>query len=182
MGLKTLLLTGLLASQPLSAAMTAEQWQSDLRELVEKIESIHPEPYAHYPREDFLRQVESLYEAIPGLNPVDTQLRMMKLVSLLRDRHTVLFPLDPGGFNHWLPLYFYKFSDGFYVTSATQNHAALFGKKILRFNDTPVEDVFEATADLHSSDNDYGRQQNTYYMSSMEALAQLGIADRKSVV
>ena len=125
------LLVTLLGCGTLNAAMTPEQWESDLHELVVKIEGVHPDPYHHISREEFYQQVEKISTAIPSASPVDIQMQMLSLVSLLRDRHTALLPLDPGGFNHWLPLYIYKFSDGFYITSATGPNKQLLGRKII---------------------------------------------------
>ena len=170
------LLAGLLTCQMLYADMTAQQWESDLRELVSKIEAVHPDPWHHVSQQEFYRRVEKIRAGIPSATAIETQMQLMYLVSLLRDRHTVLLPLDPGGFNHWLPVYIYRFSDGFYIVSATAPSKVLLGKKILRIGKAPVSEVFEATADLHSSDNNFGRLQNTYYMSSVEVLHQLGFA------
>ncbi len=171
------LLASLLVCKTAVADMTPEQWESDLRELVTRIETVHPDPYHHISKKEFYKRVEKISDGIPTTAPIEIQMQMMSLVSLLRDRHTALLPLDPGGFNHWLPLYIYKFSDGFYITSATEPYKSLLGRKILTIGNTPVLKVFEATADLHPSDNDFGRLQNTYYMSSLDVLHQLGFAE-----
>ena len=47
------LLAGLLACETVFADMTAEQWEADLRELVTRIEAVHPDPYHHISKEDF---------------------------------------------------------------------------------------------------------------------------------
>lgn len=160
-----------------TAELTAEQWEADLQELVTKIEEIHPDPYHHVSRDAFYKQVKMISAGIPKAGAIDIQMEFLLLVSMLRDRHTALHPVDPGGFNHWLPLYFYRFNDGFYVTSATAPYKDLLGKRILKMGCCPAEKVFQAVADLHSSDSDVGRLQNTYYMSSLDVLKVLTIAD-----
>jgi tetratricopeptide (TPR) repeat protein len=176
------LLSGLLTCTPLSAGLTAAQWQADLDELVSLIETHHPDPYHHVSEERFDEQVKMISRGIPKAGPIEIQMEFLMLVSMLRDRHTNLHPTDPGGFNHWLPLYFYGFSDGFYVTSATEPYKELFGKRILAIGCTAIEEVFEATADFHASDSDMGRLQNTYYMSSLDVLKALTITGSTSSV
>lgn len=169
-------LIALLVCSTVSAELTPEQWEADLQELVTKIEEIHPDPYHHVSKEDFYKQVDMISAGIHKAGPIDIQMEFLLLVSMLRDRHTALHPVDPGGFNHWLPLYFYRFNDGFFVTSATEPYKELLGKRILKIGCCDIEKVFDAVADLHSSDSDIGRLQNTYYLSNLDVLKVLTIA------
>ncbi len=177
------LFIALFLALPSSAAqLTKQQWLQDIDELVAKIEQYHPDPYHHYPQQQFYHEVRSIKDSINNEKPVTTTMAMMQLVSKLRDRHTVLHPLDPNGFNDWLPIYIYSFEDGFYVVSTLEKYQNLLGKKLISINGTDISDIFELTTDLHPSDNDIGRTQNTYYLSSMQVLEVLGIADALSAV
>ena len=86
----------------------------------------------------------------------------MKLVSSLRDRHTVLYLIDPNWLNHWFPVSFYKFTDGIFIISSDPQYRKFMGIPIKTIGSLPSEQVFEITADLISSDNEFGRTWNTF--------------------
>ena len=151
----------------LFAQELSSPWQKDLSELVANIKKYHPNPFTQITGEEFLKSVDNLGKHF-NTDSIGNQIKMLKLVSLLRDRHTALYPND--AFKHWLPLSIYNFENGFYIISTTANYKGLLGAKIISFENSSASDVFEKTADLHSSDNDYGRKLNTYYMSNMDVL------------
>lgn len=152
------------------------QWDEDLSELLAKIERIHPDPFHHITKEAFYKTAKDVQTSFTN-DSIGNQIKMLKLVSLLRDRHTALYPNK--GFVNWLPLSIYKFEDGFYVISAIQKYKEILGAKIISFENASASKVFEITADLHSSDNNVGRQLNTYYMSSMDVLSYYNFVDNK---
>ncbi len=179
----SLVIVGLTSVISVSASeMTLSKWLEDIDEMVNNIEKYHPDPYHHFPKEKFYEEVALIKYSAKDSSSIHIQVQMMKLLSKLRDRHTSLHPVDPNGFNHWLPLYFYQFEDGFYVVSAIDDYSNLLGKKIISINGVAIEEIFELTADLHSSDNDFGRTQNTYFMTSIEVLLDLKIiSDKKQI-
>lgn len=174
---KTFSIIFLLSCLILSAQSKSLVWEEDLTELISNIENCHPNPYAHISKQEFYQLVDKLRSSFSD-NEIENQIRMMKLVSSLRDRHTVLFPNE--SFTNWLPISIYKFEDGFHIISTIEKYKELLGAKILSFNNTLSNDVFELTADLYSSDNDIGRQLNTYYMSNMNVLNYFDIANNNT--
>ena len=169
-----ILLYILIGLNNLSAQPSQDQWQADLSQLVTTIEAHHPNPYYHISKMVFYDSLNQVKQSLSD-DPIANQINMQKLVSLLRDRHTSLHPNST--FKNWLPISIYKFEDGYYIISTIQKYKELLGARILRFNESNADDVFELTADLHPSDNDIGRQLNTYYMSSLDALNYFGISN-----
>ncbi|MGQ0586505.1 MAG: S41 family peptidase [Gammaproteobacteria bacterium] len=158
--------------------LTDAQWRADLDEVVQLLEHHHPNPYHEVGRERFAKARRDLDQAIPGLDDGQIAARLMQLVGSLRDGHTVLLPNDPAGFNRWLPLSFYWFSDGLHVTAADADYAGLVGARIEAFGDTPAPVAHERTADLLGSDNDSGRRWSTFYLASVDALLATGVVAR----
>lgn len=164
------------------AVLSSTQWKQDIEELIRLLEQHHPDPYRHIGKADFERRRDSLMESLGALRPAEIVTRMMKLVSSVRDGHTVLLPSDPNGFNHWFPLSFYQFSDGLYIVSAHRDYAHLVGKKVVAFGLSTAERAREQTADLLSSDNAFGRDWNTFYLSSGDALKACGVIDERDAL
>lgn len=164
------------AAQP--ARLTAAQWKEDLQELVQLLEQKHPNPYTQISQAQFDALRRAIERDLPKLSQPEIIVRLMKLVSAIRDGHTTLHPVDPNGFNQWFPISFYKFSDGIYVVAADKRYQDLIGGKVLSLGKATAETAFEQTADLLSSDNDFGRAWNTFFLSSGDALAALRVIER----
>lgn len=158
--------------------LTALQWKEDLNELVQILEKQHPNPYTQISKARFYALRSSIERDLPKLSEREVIVRLMKLVSAIRDGHTVLHPVDPNGFKHWFPISFYNFSDGIYVIAADKRYQDFIGCKVLTIGNTSAEAAFDQSIDLLSSDNDFGRQWNTFYLSSGDALAALRVIDR----
>lgn len=159
------------------AQTTSTQWKEDLNELAQLLEQHHPNPYSRISKTQFDAMRRALERDLPKLSRPETIVRLMKLVSSIRDGHTTLHPVDPNGFNHWFPISFYKFSDGIYVVAADKRYQDLIGSKVLKIGKATAEAAFEEAADLLSSDNDFGREWNTFFLSSGDALAALRVIE-----
>jgi hypothetical protein len=162
--------------KPVERRLTDTQWRADLDTVVALLEDHHPNPYQQVGRERFQAAREALAAELPALDDRAIAARMMQLVASLRDGHTVLLPNDPTGFNSWLPLAFYHFSDGIHIVAADTRYGELIGARLEQMAGTPALTAFERTADLLSSDNDIGRLWNTFYLSSVDALVATGVS------
>lgn len=154
------------------------QWKADIEELVQLLEQQHPNPYTRISKAQFNTLRRALERDLPKLSDNEIIVRLMKLVSSIRDGHTALHPVDPNGFHHWFPISFYKFSDGIYVVAADKQYRDLIGSKVLSLGNSTAAVAFEKTADLLSSDNDFGREWNTFFLSSGDALSGLRVIER----
>ena len=139
MKLSRLFTIGLLFPIMLTAQISQKQWLQDIDELVEKLEKIHPDLYRHISKAQFYLKVDELKNSLESNRVIETQFKIMNLVSLLRDRHTAVYPLDPNGFNHWIPISIYSLSDGFYVVAATDEYIELLGTKVISIGGIPIK-------------------------------------------
>lgn len=165
------------ARAAVSARLTAAQWKEDLNELAQLLEQQHPNPYTRISKAQFNALRRAIEHDIPRLSDREIIVRLMKLVSAIRDGHTTLHPVDPNGFNQWFPVSFYQFSDGLYVVAADKRHQVLIGSKVVSIGNVTAEAAFDKTADLLSADNDFAGEWNTFFLSSGDALAALRVID-----
>lgn len=168
-----------LATSPAPAQMrslTPEQWREDLGVLVERIEAVHPDPTRRISREDFLQLAARLDEDLPALDTRQAASRMIALVASLRDGHSYLRPHDLG-FLHFLPIRFYKFSDGLFVTCSMVQPEDLVGARVLEIGTVTAHEALDRIGDTTSSDNELGRIGGACHLSSVDILAGLGIVE-----
>ena len=171
----------LLAATPV-AALAPDEWRDDIRELVQLVESEHPDPFTRTTREAFKARADALIADVGELRDTQIAVEMMALVASIRDGHTTLHPVDPVGFNRWLPLAFYWFEDGVYVVSAHREHAGLIGSRVLAVGGTDIEAALPEVTALMGADNRSGERWGTFYLSSADALAALGLAESADTV
>lgn len=101
-----------------------------------------------------------------------------QLVALVGDGHTSFYAgnQDRQWFRFY-PISLYSFSDGIYLTTATEEHAHLFGKRLVRIDDTPIEEAFRAISTTVGADNDMEyRYTVPFDLIRPELLYVLGIA------
>lgn len=171
------LLLAVLSNASHARELSVAEWQTDLDYLVERITTVHPNPYRRITREAFERNVAELRADLPGLESRGVVVRLMQLTASIQDGHTNLEPSDPNGFNQWFPVRFYRFSDGLYLTAVPKDRAALAGARVTRIGRLPAEEAHELAAGLKGADNAMGRLNATFYLSNATAMHTLGVID-----
>ncbi len=119
-------------------------WRFDLNYMVGEIKRKAVKPYRFS-----MEKIDSMQKAIDKHIPTMTDFKVivafMKLMVMVNDGHTILYPFSEKHteFFQNLPLDFYYFEDGFYITSAEKNFEHLIGSKILGFDDKPIDEVLQ---------------------------------------
>jgi hypothetical protein len=128
-----------------------EGWRYDLAVLAAEArrKGFNPQLYVHRPGtvEQFDARVRELHDAVPKLTDAQVILAMMKLMVSLEDGHSAVWTF--GGhplFRAALPLRFFWFEEGLFVTAADPRYKDLLGARVLRIDGRPAEEVLEATA------------------------------------
>ena len=162
-----------------SDAVNVESWRQDLRVLERQLEERHVDLYHTVPKDTFAAAVDRLYERIPTLTRPEILVGFAQLVALIGDGHTSFYADNQ---NDWMfkiyPIRLYSFPDGIYLTAAAKEYAHLFGKRLIKIDQTPISEAFRATSTLVSADNDMEYQYSVPFMLIRpEILYVLGIAD-----
>jgi len=160
-----------------SAGATAA---TDVRDLGDSIEQIHPAPFRSISRERFEAEVKELAARAPTLSRDQLLVGVLRIIASLgpRNGHTGLFPGDPGNVRplHLYPIRLYRFADGVFVVDAEDK--GLVGGRLVAVEGTPVERVFELVDPLVPHDNVWNaRGMAPHYALTAEVLHGLGIAD-----
>jgi tetratricopeptide (TPR) repeat protein len=126
-----------------------EGWRYDLSILAREVhrKGFNPHLYVHrtVTREQFDEKVRTLHEAIPRLTDGQIILELMKLMAFLDDGHTAVWPVGSHPlFKTALPLRFFWFEEGLYVTAADPRYQELLGAQIQAFDGQPTEKILEA--------------------------------------
>src|SRR5512132_4343838 len=127
------------ASGPARPASTSAA--DDVRLLMERIRTAHPDPFHATPEPAFQAAADELAARADGLSSDQLLVELMRFTNLLgeRDGHSGIFTLDSANRRvlHVFPLYLYKFSDGLFVVSAP-GRKALVGSKLLAIDGIPA--------------------------------------------
>src|SRR4051812_18696988 len=191
----------LVCALTLALAVTAHatDWNADLDLLRREVPKMHPNAFHAVTREAFDAAIAKLKSDAPSLPQHVIVAEIARVVASIGDGHTRLtIPVDPSsGFFlghtttplppddalrfHPLPVRFYRYADGLFVTAA--ENAALRGRRVLRLGTKSADEAIVAMLPFVSADNDSGRNLGVAEMLAMpEMLHASGItADAKSV-
>src|SRR3954471_17966371 len=191
----------LLLAFTLAVAVSAHatDWSADLDLLRRELPKMHPNAFHATTRDAFEASIEKLKSDAPSLPRHVVVAEIARIVASMGDGHTRLtIPVDPNaGFFlghtttplpaddalrfHPLPLRFYRYADGLFITEAED--AALRGRRVLRLGTMSADEAMAAMMPFVSADNDSGRNLGVAEMLTMpEMLHAAGItADAKSV-
>src|SRR3954447_23674620 len=182
----------------LAVSAHATDWSADLDLLRRELPKMHPNAFHATTREAFESSIEKLKSDAPSLPPHVVVAEIARILASIGDGHTRLTPpVDPSaGFFlghtstplpaddalrfHHLPVRFYRYADGLFVTAAED--AALRGRRVVHLGMMSADEAMAAMMPFVSADNDSGRNLGVAEMLTMpEMLHAAGItADAKS--
>ena len=147
------------ASSQTPPKLTAAQWQADVRFLAEQMPKQHPNLFRRMKKEDFEAASNKLYESIPAMSEDEVVAGLMKLVALVNDGHTNIFPASLFQ-SPVFPVRFYLFEDGLFIQRAAPAYAGIVGAKVIHIGDLTAQDALKLTQQLVAADNEMGRMEN----------------------
>ena len=150
-----LLMSVLLVSAPAcSGEVKPVKWQKDLRELERQLIERHVDPFHSVSREEFEAAVNDLDARIPTLTQPEILVGIARIVAMVGDGHTSFYPGNQKKkWFHFYPVTLWSFSDGIYVIAAPPAHTDLYGKRLVRIDDTPIEEAWRRIRTTIGADN-----------------------------
>ncbi len=146
-----------------TAGLTREEgWRADLAFLAREIKRRAYAPFLEMSEPEFDVAVARLAEDVPALSDFQILAGMMRLLRPLGDGHAFVLPAGDsaaeGKGNEdtqlGLPVKFYRFTEGLFVTAASEAYRQLVGAQVLSVDGHPVDEVLAAVELLISRDND----------------------------
>lgn len=133
-----------------------EGWRTDLQFLVREIKR---RGWNLFPRigaeADFDAQARKLHEAIPKLTDAQVAVEMMRLMRKVGDGHSGLLGPTTAR-KEWLetiPVLFYMFEEGLFITAADPKHKDLLGSQVIRFGGRTADEIVGTIHAMSSEDN-----------------------------
>ncbi|MDX1393876.1 MAG: hypothetical protein R3195_05775 [Gemmatimonadota bacterium] len=155
-----------------------EGWRTDLAWLVTEVKRLHAGPDRPALSPEFDRAVARLHERIPELDDEGVALELQRLMVMLGDGHSALWsiPNDRVAFTS-LPIDFYWFSDGIFVTAGDGAAADRVGDELVAIGGIPVADLVAGAEAFITRDNPMGtRAAAPSLLRRMSVLRELGAA------
>jgi tetratricopeptide (TPR) repeat protein len=130
-----------------------EGWRYDLTLLETEIKRMHYRPFRKVPQAQFESESQRLRSDVPSLTDNQIAVRIMRLMAMIGDGHTGLFPDLMSGWNG-VPMQFNQFEEGLYITAADPKYADLVGNQVLRIGESTPEQLVKAVAPVVSKDSE----------------------------
>jgi hypothetical protein len=152
---------------------TPAQWQADLQVLVSTLESTHPNLFFQVSAADFNAAVSQLNQSIPQLSDTQVMVGMLKLVAMVGDPHTEVYPPFTD-----LPIQFRWFSDGLFVTAVSADYSQALGAKVIQVGNMTTDQAYAAVGTVISHHNDpWLREMSVLGLAAADLLYVLGVTD-----
>jgi hypothetical protein len=127
-----------------AASATPDGVAADLADLLDALDTVHPDAFHGISREEFTSALDDYAERLPDLTEAESVVELMRVDALLsregRDGHQFTLP-QPGHEAPVLPLRVYEFEEGLFATDAAPPHEALVGARITAIDGTPIDAV-----------------------------------------
>jgi hypothetical protein len=142
---------------------------SDVRQLADMIESVHPDPYTNVGGKiAFHRRLQSVLEAIPdqGMTRVDFYRLLRPFVPAVGDAHTWLQDTyaDNPGPPFGIPFYFGVVGTDLYVLAVPEErYRPLIGSILISVEDVPLPELLNRSRSMVSAENEYQLLRNLAY-------------------
>lgn len=155
--LRTLLiavfLLGIFSEIHAQDALTATDWQVDLRYLQKTVHTSYSFLFKKVSAKKFDAEVEKFYKEIPKLEAHEIKVGMARLVSLFRYGHTQI-PFSTLAKDAVLPVNLYHFKEGIFVEGVRKDDSKALGAKVLKVAGVPVVEALEAIRPVVPAEND----------------------------
>ncbi len=169
------------ASLPADAARAPEStahWREDIEALRRELPKVHKNAFHTTSREQLDAAAEALSARVPDLADHEIVVGIAEIVASVGDGHTFINPSAPAAGFHMLPLRLYDFSDGLFVTAASESYANLVGGKVVRIGSQTASEAMTRVLRVTPRDNAMtGRAMAPAYLAIPEVLHALGVTD-----
>ena len=153
----TFLFFGVFSLSVSAQVLEAEKWRADLAYMAREMPITHKDLFHSMSRESFDAAVKRLDERIPTLKRNQIIVEMMKIVAMVGDGHSNIYPTrDPKIGFHSLPIKLYLFKDGMFVRAADNAHADLVGARVIKIGPASPEEAITQVAPAIGHDNKMG--------------------------
>jgi tetratricopeptide (TPR) repeat protein len=162
-------------------------WRHDLMFLDDRAKTLHYNLYDKITPAQWKAKVDGIYDSIPNLSDEEIVMEMMKLVAMIGDGHTSLYPPSESrgailSF-HRLPILFESFTDGIFITDADEDHEDLIGARVISAGSRTMEDLLNSAGDYLGKDNKMGiKRLGPYVLTFTEFYFAEGVSDSKTEV
>lgn len=156
------------------------KWQSDIRYFQEELEFSHPDLFFQISKQEYHKQINELYESSAEMEDYEIIIELARITSMMvkgRDAHTAVSLFGTNYF-HYFPIVAMWFSDGLYVFGAKSKYKKAVGSKLVKIENTSIENVQAKISDYISHSNEmWAKRNGPKYMIISELLYKIGITN-----
>ena len=144
---------GVLVS-PARPAPPASAWTADVAYLTRQIEALNSVPFPGIGLSEFNAAAAALSKKIPTMPDARIRTGIQALVASLQVPHTDVEWPSPSPFR-LLPLSFYWFDDGIYITAAPEQYRSLLSGRVISVGHLGIDEAIKKLTALVAHDNDW---------------------------
>jgi hypothetical protein len=158
-------------------------WLFDIAFFEQEFRRRAPAPYAVLSSDELDEAISWLQANVPNLSDAGILLELTRLLVALQDGHAYVLPApERADLLAALPLGFFRFAEGFFITAASPAYAALAGKQIVAIEGRQIGEIAEQiVTDLPTDNAQWPGELAPFRMRETNTLHAMGLcaqADR----
>ncbi|HKQ80154.1 MAG TPA: S41 family peptidase [Blastocatellia bacterium] len=149
-----------------------EKWREDLKYLFAELPKRHKNLFFKITPVRFEREIAGIIELVPKLSDSEIKLALRRLTAMIGDPHTRI----PYFKKNIYPILLYQFTDGVFVTAATEEYKNALGARLIKIGETDIERAIEDFRPIITVENEWWfKHQFPNYLTDPEILHLLKI-------
>ena len=133
--------------------MNPEKWKEDINFLRENLSKKHYNLFFKREKPQFDKDLDNLISKTKTISDLEIALKLQQIIAKQGDTHTNISWGKYLSNDKILPLRFFYFEDGIYVTLTNQKNKELLGKKIIKINGFDIKKVTDSISSLFVNEN-----------------------------
>ena len=166
----------------ISAQMSSKKWKKDIEYLQTNLTNKHYNLFAYREQVLFDKDINMLISDCEKLSDFQIAVRIQQILSKQGDTHTKISWEKLIDNSKAIPLLYYYFKDGIYVTLTNSENKDVIGKKVVSINNYDIKTVTDSLSTLIAHENDaIVKARLPNLVSSIEILNYFGFANDDTI-
>lgn len=163
------------------AQSRTDLWSKDISYLKTELASRHKNLFFKTSQSTFNHKLDSIINEVDNLSDIEISIALQEVIAFMGDDHTSIYNPKLLSYGQ-IPIWLNWFKDGIYILNTIPEYHNLLFKKVVAFNDLPIENIVSKVLNVSSKTNEaVSKNHFLYYFSYKAILEYYGIIDSDSM-
>lgn len=130
-----------------------ERWLEDINFYASELPKRHKNLFFHLPQKQFEKEVSQIKNNVSNLSDDEITVALITLTAKIGDAHTTVWQSEKNF--RTFPVSVFLFKEGWYVLGADEKYKEILGTKLVKVENTPIDEVMKKVSEVIAAENKY---------------------------